>query len=102
MLHTERNTRIEVIIAVGVVILGWWLQLSGVEWCIILLCIAGVIAAETINTSIEKIADFQSSEIHPEIRDIKDLAAGAVLVMAVVSVIIGLVVFGPKLYFRIS
>lgn len=100
MFQKERNTKIEFVIAVIVILLGWWLQISIPEWCLILLCIAGVMATEAINTSIEQLSDFQTREIDPGIRNIKDIAAGAVLIMAIATIIVGVLVLGPKLWLK--
>jgi len=101
MLTKERNTKIETVISAFVLLLGWWLQISLIEWGLILICIGGVMAAEAINTSIEQLSDVQTREVDPRIRDVKDVAAGAVLIMAIISVMIGLLVFAPKLWFRL-
>ena len=101
MLQSERNTRIEIIIAILVVFLSLWLQISLIEWCLIIFCIGGVLAAEAINTSVEKTADFMTLEKNSQIRDIKDLGAGAVLIMSIVAVLIGLIILLPKLMIRI-
>jgi diacylglycerol kinase len=101
LFQKERNTKIEFVIAIMVLLLGWWLQISVQEWCLISLCIAGVLTAEAINTSIEQLSDFQTREIDPRIRVVKDVAAGGVLIMAIASVIVGFLVFGPKLWYKI-
>lgn len=96
-LRNERNGRIEVVITVVTVAMGLWLHISITEWCLVLLCIALIIAGEMINTSIERVADFMTRERHPEIGLIKDLAAGAVLVLSAISAFIGLLIFIPKI-----
>ena len=101
LLKTERNTKIELAIGIISVLLGVWLKISAIEWCIILLCIGGVMSAEAINTAIEKLSDYNATEWNSRIRDIKDMAAGAVLIMAIVSVIAGFIIFGPKIFSRI-
>ncbi|MBC7653927.1 MAG: diacylglycerol kinase family protein, partial [Oligoflexus sp.] len=71
--------------------------ISAIEWLAVILVIGLVFITEIINTSIENIADFISPERHPKIKVIKDLAAAAVILSAIVSVIIGLLIFLPKL-----
>lgn len=66
------------------------------EWCLIILCIGGVISAEAINSSLETLADKVSDKPDPFIGKAKDLAAGAVLIMAIASVGVGLLIFLPK------
>lgn len=68
-----------------------------VEWCWIILAIAIVWTAEALNTAFEFLADVASPEFHPTVRDAKDVAAGAVLVTAIASAIIGTVIFLPHL-----
>lgn len=95
LFRTERNARIELGAAILVLSLGIWLKLSAAEICIVLLCIGGVIGAEAINSAIERMADFQHQDIHPDIKSIKDMAAGAVLIMALISFATGLIIFIP-------
>jgi len=97
LFKSQTNARIELIIASIVVISGILFKISSVEWVIILLCIALVLGFEGINTSLEIFAD----KLHPgfdnEIGKLKDVAAGAVLITAVVAAIIGFVIFVPHL-----
>ena len=81
--------------ALLVLFLGIWLKISTVEICIVLLCIGSVLAAEAFNSAMERMADFQQPDIDPEIKRIKDMAAGAVLITAIISVVVGLLIFGP-------
>lgn len=94
----ERNARIHLFFLVVVLILGWFYQLTIIEWAIILLCCGLVIATETVNTAIEKTVDLQTLEKHPLARDAKDLAAGAVLITTALSIVIGLLLFLPKIF----
>lgn len=94
---SEPNARIHLIFVAAVPIAALLLRASPTEWIVLLLCIAGVLSAEAINTSIEKLSDRVSTEYSPLIRDAKDLAAGAVLILAIISAIIGLIIFLPKL-----
>ena len=96
-LRHERNGRLEFVITLITVAMGVWLHISMTEWCLVMLCIALIIAGEMINTSIERVADFMTREQHPEIGLIKDLAAGAVLVLSVIAAMIGLLIFAPKI-----
>lgn len=96
-LRNERNGRLQFVITLITVGMGLWLHISITEWGLVLLCIALIIAGEMINTSIERVADFMTRERHPEIGLIKDLAAGAVLVLSVIAAIIGLLIFVPRI-----
>ena len=68
------------------------------EWCLLVLCITMVLAAETLNTAIERLARAVSLETHPEIRDALDIASGAVLLASIGAVVVGLIVFGRPLW----
>ncbi len=76
---------------------AFFLQLPRVEWCLLALCVGFVIAAELLNTAIEKVVDLVSPDFHELARRAKDIAAGAVLVAAISSVVVGLLIFGPPL-----
>lgn len=93
----ERNARIQATIAVLAITAGFIFGISSTEWCHILLCMALVLCLEMVNTSIERICLLLSEEYHPVIKIIKDVAAGAVLVAAVVSAIIGVIIFLPHI-----
>jgi undecaprenol kinase len=92
----EQNMRIHILSAFIVVIAGLLTGLSYFEWLVIIIIIALVIGAEMINTAIECVVDIASPEIHPLAKQAKDIAAGAVLVFALASVIIGILIFLPK------
>ena len=96
----DRNGKIEFAFAVLAVMVSFLLHITAIEWCIILLCIGGVLATEMLNSSLEKLADQVTLERRPEIGKLKDMAAAAVLVMAIVSTIIGLIIFVPKMYLQ--
>ncbi|HID85982.1 MAG TPA: diacylglycerol kinase family protein [Anaerolineae bacterium] len=100
-LRTQRNARIHLLIAVGVVALGLWLGLSRWEWVAIVLTIGFVFVAELFNTVVEAVVDLASPEFHPLARAAKDVAAGAVLLAAIASVVIGLLILGPHLVGRV-
>ncbi|MBB6445988.1 undecaprenol kinase [Bacillus benzoevorans] len=84
--------------AAGLVILfGLYFQLSASEWIFILLAIGGMFSLELVNTAIERTVDLVTEEFHPLAKQAKDIAAGAVLVYAILSVIIGCIIFLPKI-----
>ena len=96
-LRQERHLRFHAIAAAGVVGLAVWLPLQLWEWIILLLCIGMVFAAELINGALERVADVAHPATHPLIKAAKDMSAGAVLVLAVISLVVGVLIFGPKL-----
>jgi diacylglycerol kinase len=97
-LKTQRNLQVHGIATVLVAGLGLWLNLATWEWCVVLLAVGLVLAAELLNTAIEVLADRVSKEREEPIRLAKDTAAAAVLVAALAALGVGLVVFLPKLW----
>lgn len=79
--------------AATAIIIGLLLCLTGVEWCLIFICIGGVMAAEGFNTAIERVCDKVSLEHDPLIGEAKDISACSVLIMAMASVAVGLTIF---------
>lgn len=96
-LKSELHMKIHAVCAILAIILASYLKINSVEWSIILLCIGAVIALEMINTSIEAVVDMVSPNFHPLAKKAKDVAAGAVLVMAIITLICGCLIFLPKL-----
>ena len=96
LITTEASLKIQLTIGVLMTLLGFYVGLSATEWCIQILVIALIMAIEGVNTAIEEIADFIHPEHHPKIGLIKDLAAGAVLIVAIAAVIIGCIIYIPK------
>jgi diacylglycerol kinase len=99
-LRTQRNTRIHLTIAAGVIALGLWLGLSYTQWAVLVLTIGFVLVSEMLNTVAESLVDLVSPEYHPQAKIVKDVTAGVVLLGAILSVIVGLLVLGPLLWAR--
>ncbi|GEN31069.1 diacylglycerol kinase [Cerasibacillus quisquiliarum] len=95
VIKEERNFRIHLFITSLVVFTGIMLKVSRFEWLALLLVIGLVLVAETVNSAIERLIDYVKPDIHPMAKKIKDLAAGAVLIAAIISVFVGLIVFIP-------
>jgi len=93
----ENNARIHLLACLLVVVAGIFFEISTTEWSLIIILIALVWAAEAFNTSIEKLADVVSAEYHPGIKVVKDTAAAAVLILAIAAVLVGAIIFVPKL-----
>lgn len=94
----EHNARVHLAITFLVIILGVFFGLSVTEWVVIVLTIGFVLVTEILNTAIEDIADFISPQRDVRIKRIKDLGAAAVLLSAVTAVVIGGLIFLPKLW----
>ena len=99
---SEANFRIHVLAMVLVVTLGVVLQISTIEWLFVAGCCMLVLSMELLNTAIEKLCNLISTEYHPLIKIIKDVAAAAVLVSAAGSAVTGLIIFLPKIIFQIK
>lgn len=96
-LKEEQNLKIHILIMILVIIAGFILKLSPMEWIICIILFGFVIALELINTAIELTVDLAMPEIHPKAKAAKDIAAAAVLVSATCSIIIGVIIFLPKI-----
>ena len=94
----ERNLKIHIFIMGCVIICGFAFHISYFEWMICLLLFAIVISLELVNTAIEAVVDLCSPQKHPLAKYAKDVAAGAVLVSAIIAVLIGLLIFIPRIF----
>ena len=95
---TEQNLKIHFFIMTLVIIAGFIFKISAMEWMVCLLLFAIVISLELVNTAIETTVDIAMPEINEKAKYAKDIAAGAVLFSAIISVIIGLIIFLPKIF----
>ena len=97
MLKTQHNAWIHLVATVCVFACGTYFGFSKSEWCWIVLAVMAVWTAEALNTAFECLADVASPEFHPLVKKSKDVAAGAVLISAIGSIVIGLLIFVPYL-----
>jgi diacylglycerol kinase (ATP) len=97
LISEEHNARIHTVAALAAILLGFLFGISAHEWCIIVLCIGSVIAAEAFNSAIEALADKVETKHDALIGRAKDMAAGGVLITAIASATIGLIIFLPYL-----
>jgi diacylglycerol kinase len=93
----ETHGQIQAAISIVVLLAGLFFGISRTEWIAVLFCIALVLSLEMLNTALEKLADQTHPERHPQIGLVKDVAAGAVLWAAILSVVVGAIVFWPYL-----
>ena len=98
VLVTQQNARIHAGFTVAVILLGLLLDISYLEWMILLLVIGSVWSAEFFNTAVELVADHVSPDEDPVVKIIKDVSAGGVLIAVIISILIGLLIFGPRLW----
>ena len=97
LIKSERNFQIHLCALIAVVSVGLYLEIHRFEWLILILISALVLGLEALNSALEKICDEVSMERKESIRNIKDIAAGAVLISAIASLIIAVVIFLPYL-----
>lgn len=97
LLRTQRNARIEAAIGFLAVVAGAALGLSATEWAVLVLTICLVLILEGLNTALELAVDLASPDTHPKAKAAKDLAAGTVLIAAIGALVVGVLLFGPKL-----
>jgi len=98
VLKTQHNAWIHATATLLVIALGISVSLTSTEWLLLVLSISVVWVAESFNTALEYLADAITKDFHSSIKNAKDISAGAVLISAIGSVIIGLIIFVPKLY----
>jgi diacylglycerol kinase len=97
LLKEEHNSRIHLIAAIIAIALGFILGLSATEWILLILCIGLVFSMEILNSALEKLSDFSSPGKNEMIKKVKDLSAAAVLVSAITALLIGIIIFLPKI-----
>lgn len=93
----ERNMKIHFLIMLVVIIAGIWLKISQQEWFLCIIWFSVVIAGELFNTAIETTVNLAMPYKNPKAKAAKDIAAGAVLVLAIGAAITGFMIFGPKI-----
>lgn len=93
----EHNFRVHLLAAVLAIALSWALRISPYEWLAVVFSIGFVLVCELLNTALENLADFVCPEKNPSIKRIKDIAAAAVMLSSLTALLIGLLIFVPKL-----
>ena len=102
LIRTQRSSRIELAIGVAVIVLAAWLGIGPIEWAVLGLAIALVLAFEALNTALELAVTLASPERHPQAKAAKDVSAAMVLIAAVGAVAVGLAILGPPLLLRLA
>lgn len=97
LIQNEHNAWIHCFAAICVVIAGFFFGISDREWIAVIIVIGAVLSAEAINSAIESLADLVSPGYNENVKKTKDLAAGAVLIMAIAAAIVGCIIFIPKI-----
>ena len=98
LLKTEPSIQVQFVIGIIMTGIGFYFNISPIEWILQVFAIGLVMSIEAVNTAIEEIADFIHPEFHNKIGLIKDIAAGAVCIAAITAIIIGLIIYIPKIF----
>ena len=96
LITTEHSVMVQFSLAIILIIAGFYFDINRYEWMMQILAFGLVLGIESLNTAVEKIADFVHPEFHDKIGFIKDIAAGAVLFAAFAAIAIGLLIYVPK------
>ncbi len=102
IIKSERNVRIHLLATVFVIGAAYYINVSKLEWLALIICCGTVIAAEAFNSAIENLCDVVTLEKNAGIKIVKDIAAGAVLIIVFMSIVIGFIIFLPKILAFIS
>lgn len=97
LVQNEHNSRIHFLAAIIAIAMGIILKINPTEWSLLIIVIGIVFLTELLNSSLETLADFVNPEWNEKIRNVKDYAAAAVLISAIISVIVGALIFIPKI-----
>lgn len=93
----HKSVLLQMILGICAVAAGMIIHLSAIEWCLVVVCIGSVIASEMLNTCVEKICDMYSTEYRTDIKIIKDIAAGAVLIVSVMALAVAIVILNDHI-----
>lgn len=96
LIRTQRSAQIEIVIGAIVIAVAAWLGASALEWAVLVLATALVLALEALNTAIELIVTLASPERHPLAKAAKDVGAAMVLIAAIAAVVVGVIVLGQR------
>lgn len=98
LIRTEASIKVQVFIAIIMTVAGFYFEISNTEWILQILTIAVIMGTEGLNTAIEKISDFVQPEFDKKIGFIKDVSAGAVMIVSIAATIIGCIIYLPKIF----
>lgn len=98
LIRTEASIKIQVFIAIVMTAAGFYFEISNIEWIVQILTIAVVLGTEGLNTAIEKVADYIQPDFDTKIGFIKDISAGAVMLVSIAATVIGCIIYIPKIF----
>ncbi|MCR4311769.1 MAG: diacylglycerol kinase [Candidatus Uhrbacteria bacterium] len=93
--RAEQSFRLQMVVAAAIAVLTLFVDLDAWEKILLILLVAAVLVLEILNTILERIADAVEPRVSPMVREIKDMMAGAVLITAVTSMLVGVMILGP-------
>lgn len=96
LITTEHSVMVQSSLAVLMIMAGFYFDIDRYEWMMQILAFGLVLGIESLNTAVEKVADFIHPEYHEKIGFIKDIAAGAVMFAALAALVVGLLIYVPK------
>ena len=100
--RTQPNARIHAAVTLVVIVLGVGLGISRIEWAVLVAMMAVVFAMEFVNTALEAVVDLATEDRRPLAKIAKDVAAGGVLIAALLAVVVGVLILGPLLWARLA
>ena len=98
LIRTEASIKIQIFITLVMTAAGFYYEISNIEWILQLFAIAMVLGVEGMNTAVEKLSDFVQPKFDPKIGFIKDISAGAVMLVSIAATIIGFIIYLPKIF----
>ena len=98
LVRTEGSIKIQVFIMLLITAAGFYFEISNIEWILQIFAFALVLGVEGLNTAVEKLSDFVQPEFDHKIGFIKDISAGAVMIVSLAAAIIGLIIYIPKIF----
>jgi len=98
LFKSEHNAWVHLFFMIGATIAGVVLQINSIDWLFLILAITLVFLSELFNTALERLADKVEPNFNPEIGAIKDYASAAVLMASIFAMVVGVFVFGPKVF----
>jgi diacylglycerol kinase (ATP) len=98
LIRTESSIQVQLLIALLVTAAGFYFDISNTEWLIQSLAIGLVLGIEGLNTAVEKLSDYVQPEYDPKIGFIKDISAGAVMLVSIAASVAGIIIYAPKIF----
>ena len=98
LIRTEGSIKVQIFIALFVTAAGFYFDITNIEWILQILAIAMVLGVEGLNTAVEKLADYVQPEFDKKIGFIKDISAGAVMLVSIAATVVGLIIYLPKFF----